>query len=248
MKFVKVIKVLAVALLLLGAFAYVLLALVAFRSVEDELKFHDLEIRFRAVVPLFAEEEIHLLLRERGLHPIGASIKNLRSDQIERYLNEHPYVKRAMCYHNPSGKVVLRLDLRTPRFLVMGNENYYVDEDRFRMPVNPGVMAYVPVLTGRVTNSMLEGELFELVSFIATHEFWNAQIQQIHVRNDLKIELVPRIGEAIILMGDAADYQLKLDRLFRLYQQAFNVMGWNGYSMLDLRFNNQVVAVKKESL
>ncbi len=238
----------AVAMLLLGASAYVVFSLVTFRSVEDELKFHDLEIRFRAAVPLFAEEEIHLMLREKGLHPIGASIKNLRSDQIESYLSEHPYVKKAICYHDPYGRVVLQLDLRTPRFLVLGNENFYVDEVGFRMPANPGMPAYVPVVSGRVTNAMLQGELFELVSFIAGNEFWNAQIQQIHVRNDLKIELVPRIGEAVILLGDADDFQLKLDRLFRLYQQAFNVMGWNGYSMLDLRFNNQVVAVKKEGL
>ena len=246
MKVKKVIGSIVVALLITAAMGYTVFALMAFSSVEQQVKCRDLEIQIEAKLPLFTEDELHLMLRDEGLHPIGLSVRDLSTERIERFLGAHPYVKKVRCFHDPNGKVLLELSLRTPHFLVMGNENFYVDDEGRYLPAKPGVMAYVPVVTGRVTKSMLQNDLYELVDYIARHDFWNAQIQQIHVRDDQKIELVPRVGEALILLGTTRDYRVKLDRLFRLYHQAFNVMGWNNYRLLDLQFENQIVAIKNE--
>jgi cell division protein FtsQ len=246
MKFKKVIGSIVVALLVTAAAGYAVFSLMAFSSVEQQVKCRDLEIRIEAKLPLFTEDELHLMLRDEGLHPIGLSMRDLSTERIERYLEAHPYVKKVRCYHDPNGKVLLELVLRTPHFLVMGNENYYVDDEGNQLPAKPGVMAYVPVVTGRVTKSMLQNDLYKLVDYVARHDFWNAQIQQIHVRDDQKIELVPRVGDALIVLGSAHDYELKLGHLFRLYHQAFNVMGWNSYRLLDLQFENQIVAIRNE--
>jgi len=247
MKFKKLAGIIVVSLLITAAMGYSVFALLAFRPVEEQRKCNDLIVSIKASVPLLNEDEVHVMIRERGLHPIGVTLSELRTNEIEGFLREHPYVKNVRCYHDPEGKAFLDLDLRTPRFLVMGNENYYVDDERQRLPAKPGVMAYVPVVTGRVTRSMLQGELYELVTYLADHEFWNAQVQQIHVRDDHRIELVPRVGDALILLGDAANYRVKLDRLMRLYSKAFNVMGWNSYQLLDLQYENQIVATKKKA-
>jgi cell division protein FtsQ len=244
MKAVKIAGIVVVSLLVTGAIAYVGYSLLSFSSIEKDIKCADVEVVIQSTVPFINEDEVHLMLRERGLHPIGVSVPELQTDHIERFLRENPYVKKVKCFHDPSGKVMLHMELRRPLFLVSGNETYYLDDEGIRLPAKPGVMAYVPVITGRVTKTMLQEELYGLVSFIAGHEFWNAQIQQIHVRDDHRIELVPRVGDALIMLGTISGYELKLDRLFRLYQQAFNVMGWNSYRMLDLQFKNQIVAVK----
>jgi cell division protein FtsQ len=244
MKAGKVVGIVVIVLLLTGAVSYAVYSLLTFSSVEKEIKCSDLEISIRTTLPLLTGDEIHQMLRAEGLHPIGVSVPVLRTEAIERFLSGHPYVKKVSCYHDPGGRVFLKLELRTPRFMVMGNENYYIDDEGQRIPTRPGVMAYVPVVTGRVTRTIIQGELYELIDFIAGDEFWNAQIQQIHVRDDLKIELVPRVGETLILLGPTEGFRLKLDRLMRLYRQAFNVVGWNSYQLLDLRFENQIVAVK----
>jgi len=246
MKFKQVAGIIVVSLLVTAAMAYTVFALLAFRPVEEQRKCNDLQVTIKAKVPLMNEDEVHLMLRERELHPIGTQLSELKTSKIEKFLIDNPYVKTVRCYHNPEGQAYLELELRTPRFLVMGNENYYVDDERQRLPARPGVMAYVPVVTGRVTRTMLRGEFYDLVNYLAEHEFWNAQVQQIHVRDDQRIELVPRVGDALILLGDTHNYQVKLDRLLRLYQKAFNVMGWNGYQLLDLQYDNQIVATKKK--
>ncbi len=247
MKFKKLAGIVVVSLLVSAAMAYTVFALLAFRPVEEQRKCNDLIVSIQADVPLLNEDEVHIMLRERELHPIGVLLSDLHTSRIEELLRAHPYVKKVRCYHDPEGKAFLDLELRTPRFLVMGNANFYVDDERHQLPSKPGVMAYVPVVTGRVTRTMLNNELYDLVTYLADHEFWNAQVQQIHVRDDQRIELVPRVGDAIILLGEAEGYREKLDRLMVLYRKAFNVMGWNSYQLLDLQFENQIVATKKKA-
>lgn len=244
MKIGKIIGITVVILLLTGAVGYTVYSLIAFRTIEEQVKCNDLEIDIKSAIPLITEDELHLMLRDEGLHPIGVSVPDLRTERIERFLKANPYVKKVRCYHEPGGKVMLEMELRTPLFMVVGNENFYVDEEGKFLPSKPGVMAYVPVVTGRVTKTMLQGELYDMIRYIAQNEFWNAQIQQIHIRDDQKAELVPRVGDSLILLGTVNGYRLKLDRLFRLYEKAFNVMGWNSYRMLDLQFENQIVAIK----
>jgi cell division protein FtsQ len=112
------------------------------------------------------------------------------------------------------------------------------------MPVSPNYAAYVPVVSGRVTVSMATGQIFDFVTFLELNPFWNAQIEQIFVRDDKKIELIPRVGEAVILLGTLDDYQLKLEKLRKLYIKGFNVIGWNRYKLIDLQYKGQVVCNK----
>jgi cell division protein FtsQ len=93
---------------------------------------------------------------------------------------------------------------------------------------------------------MAKGPLYDFVDFIGRHGFWNAQVSQIHVREDLKVELVPRVGNTVILLGSLDGYEEKLSRVYRLYNQGFKVMGWNSYEQLDLQYDNQIVGIRNE--
>lgn len=236
-----VFKSLAVGLVL----TYLVFSLMAFRVDDRDIKCNDLAITIHGKLQLLTEDEIHGVLNDIQLHPIGSSLNELYTNEIERFLEQNPMVKSARCFHTPDGQASLDLYLREPLFLVSGKENYYVDTEKKIMPVRVSRLAYVPLITGRVTRTMATGELFDFVNFIVKDPFWNAQIAQIHVRNDLKVELVPRVGDAIILLGKLEQYQEKLNKVLRLYTEGFNVMGWDNYSLLDLQYNDQIVATKK---
>ncbi|MEI7504622.1 MAG: hypothetical protein WCJ61_15195, partial [Paludibacter sp.] len=133
---------------------------------------------------------------------------------------------------------------RCPKFRVVGFGSYYVDADRKTMPVSQNYAAYVPVVSGRITVSMATGKMFDFITFLEENPFWNAQIEQINVRDDLKIELVPRVGDAIILLGKLDNYVAKLKKLNRLYTEGFKVIGWNRYKIIDLEYKDQVVCTK----
>lgn len=240
----QVFKYIFVSLGVIIVLGYLVFSQIQFRINENETKCKNLDIHLNGGVQLITEQEVNNILRDNDLHPIGVSLDRLSIDRIEQVMEANPLVKQAVCYHTPDGKVTLDVVLRNPKFMVNGVESYYVDDEKQILPVPLHVIAYVPVVTGRVTKSMSTGKLYDFVDYIAKDKFWNAQIDQIHVRNDLKVELVPRVGDAIILLGRLNNYEDKLNRVFRLYQQAFKTMGWNRYKQLDVQYDNQIVATR----
>ena len=195
---------------------------------------------------LITENEIVGILEQNGLNPIGKTLKYIQTETIESVLQKNPMIKKAECYKTPSGIVKIDITQRVPKFRVVGLGSYYIDADRKPMPVSPNYAAYVPVVSGRVTVSMVAGKMFDFVTFLEGNPFWNAQIEQIFVREDGKIELVPRVGESIIVLGTLDNYQKKLEKLRKLYVNGFKTMGWNKYKVIDLQYKDQVVCNKED--
>lgn len=194
---------------------------------------------------LITEQEVAQILEENELNPIGKTVKYIQTETIENLLRKNPMIKSAECYKMPSGVVNIIIKQRVPKFRVVGLGSYYIDEDRKPMPISPNYAAYVPVVSGRITVTMAVGKMFDFVTFLEENPFWNAQIEQIFVREDGKIELVPRVGEAIIMLGTLDNYDKKLEKLHKLYSKGFNVVGWNKYKVIDLEFKDQVVCNKE---
>jgi len=192
-------------------------------------------------VRFISATEIAKILDAKGLNPIGSKYKKISTEAIERELLRNELIRTAECYKTISGKVIVEVTQRTPKFLIAGNESYYVDTDRKLMPVSLNYAAYVPVVTGRVLHKMATTELFDFVDFLEKDTFWNAQIEQIFIRDDLKVELIPRVGNAVILLGTFANFEKKLRNLRELYTQGFNVVGWNRYDKIDLQYDGQIV-------
>jgi cell division protein FtsQ len=154
-------------------------------------------------------------------------------------------VRDAECFKTPDGEIQLSVEQRTPVLRIVGSENYYVDDLRKIMPISQNFAAYVPVASGRVTRKMATGELYDFAEYISNDPFWNNQIEQINITDKLKVELIPRVGDQLIIMGDLSRYKQKLDKLKKLYLYGLNEIGWNQYKTIDLQFIDQVVCSKK---
>ncbi|MDR1653064.1 MAG: cell division protein FtsQ/DivIB [Prevotellaceae bacterium] len=176
-----------------------------------------------------------------SLNPTGKPIAEVKTDKIEEeLLHANPVVKSAECYITPSGIMNIDILQRTPKFRVItGSEAYYVDTEGKTFPVSTDYSAYVPVVSGRLTKTFATTQLFDFVNFIEKNGFWNAQIEQIYVVDNRNIELVQRIGGGIIRFGDIANYELKFEKLQKLYTNAFKEIGWNHYRTIDLRLADQ---------
>lgn len=192
-----------------------------------------------------SEDEITRLLNVRGLNPKGKTMDNINLTEIEQTLMMNPMIKNAVCYKTPANTLNIELTQRVPKLRVMnGNESYYIDRDRHKMPTSTQHVAYVPIISGHVGYEKACTSLFDFVTFLEKDDFWNAQITQIYVRNDQKIELIPRIGNHIILLGTLDRYEQKLEKLRKLYTDGFGVIGWKNYQEIDLQYHNQVICRK----
>lgn len=226
--------------------SYFVFSLWYFSGREKAVVCKNLEIIFAdsTNIQLISQADIAQILENNELNPIGKTFKNIRTESIEEILHKNPMIKVAECYKIPTGTVTVRVLQRCPKFRVVGFGSYYIDIDRKPMPVSINYAAYVPVVSGRVTVSMVTGKMFDFISYLTENPFWNAQIEQIYVREDQKIELVPRVGDAVIVMGTLDNYQSKLEKLYKLYHKGFNVIGWNKYKVIDLQYKDQVVCSK----
>lgn len=195
-------------------------------------------------IKLISQTEIAKILDNNDLNPVGKAYKRIETESIERELMKNPMIKNAECYKTPSGAIRLDVLQRSPKFIIAGQESFYVDADRKLLPVSLNYAIYVPVVTGRVTKSLATGPIYDFVSYLEENPFWNAQIEQIYICEDLNIELIPRVGDAVIMLGKLENYKVKLENLRKLYKQGFNVMGWNRYERIDLQYENQIVCTK----
>ena len=175
---------------------------------------------------------------------VGDSIDYALLSDVENKLLKHPMLRTAEAWCSPEGVLHLSVTQRQPVLRVMGDENYYVDSDRRRMPVRSTTAAYVPVVTGRVPLRFAEGELYDFVLWLEDDPYWRAQIEQINIITPQRIELIPRVGSGVVVLGSLDNYAGKLRKLKKLYQDGFSSFGWNEYAEVDLRFRGQVVCRK----
>ena len=102
------------------------------------------------------------------------------------------------------------------------------------------------VATGDITPQYARQNLTRLGRLIQDNPFWNHQIQQIHVLENGEVELVPRVGEHTILWGRPTNVEDKLGRMKEFYTEGLNKVGWNKYSQISLKYNNQIICKKNK--
>jgi len=90
--------------------------------------------------------------------------------------------------------------------------------------------------------------VFKTADYIRKDSLWDAQIAQIYVNKDHEIELVPRVGNNRILLGDADSLDTKFHNLRVFYKKALPQVGWGAYKMINIKYANQVIGVRNEDI
>lgn len=87
-------------------------------------------------------------------------------------------------------------------------------------------------------------QLYDLAVFIRNDELWRVQIVQMYVNDEGDIELIPRVGNHRIILGDTQNMEEKFSKLQQFYQKGLGATGWNNYNTINLKFSGQVVCTK----
>lgn len=207
-----------------------------------------LDIQDSVYAGFINRQEVMLQLKKRGIEPVGRPINGLRTDEMEEVLSSNPLIDHVECFTTPSGWLRVKVWQRIPLYRVMDvqGKSYFVDTKGETMSFQARCVARLPIVTGHVSAKMTSGELYHFVSYLNEDEFWNAQIEQIHVLKDGSVELVPRVGNHIISLGKLTQYERKLLRMKEFYRKGLNKVGWNKYSRISVEYSNQIVCTKRE--
>ena len=185
-------------------------------------------------------------LTKAGLSPVGKNLSTVNVAAIENKLEENRLIKRAECYKTIDGTVRIKVYQRKPVLRIFSTkESYYIDSEGEKMPVPDNFAAYLPVASGFIDDDYAKKQLFDFVSFLQQDKFWNSQIKQIYVNQNGDVELTPAVGNQQIILGKIENYKENLEKLRLFYEKGLSKVGWNKYSVINLKYKNQVVCTKK---
>ena len=206
----------------------------------------ELVIKDTAYAGFVTTKEIAAILTKKKLNPVGKNMDEIRTAELEEALATQPLIDRVECYKTPSHKICVEVTQRIPILHVINSrgENYYLDNKGTVMPSDAKCTALVPLATGFIDKTFAVSGLYPFGMYLQNDPFWEAQIEQIHVLPDRSIELIPRVGDHIIYLGKAEDYERKLSRVKKFYRKALNKVGWNKYGRINVEFSNQIICTR----
>jgi cell division protein FtsQ len=202
------------------------------------------------------------ILKNNG-NIIGRALKDIKMDEIENTMSAYRELKSAEVFMSIDGTLHIIGDQRTPIMRVIPNNggDYYIDEEGVvirrrnlysprlhivggNINISQAMLSGVSILDTSIKNSILK-DIFYLVKHINSDDFWSAQIDQIFVNNSDEIDLIPRVGNHTIRLGNAEDFEGKLTNLEVFYNKVLPEVGWNKYSTINLAFKDQIVCRRR---
>lgn len=191
--------------------------------------------------------EVANKLKDEGLDPTGKKVNSIKTIDIEEAVLKDQHIKQAAVFVTNDNVIKIIIEERKPIIRIISNsgESYYIDEEAQRIPLSRRYTAYLPVATGEIKESFAKEELYKFALFLQKHKFWNAQVEQIVVKPNEDIEFVTRVGNQTVVLGSMDNVEKKLNKLNSFYQDGLNRIGWNKYSIINLKFDKQVVCTKR---
>lgn len=196
---------------------------------------------------LITRGEIILLIESIQDSIVGTTITEVPIYEIERKIESLNDVQNAEVYINMEG--MLHIDVIQKKAIVRispkEGKDFYMDSEGSIFGLSENYTEHLLIANGNIQDSTDYMTVLDLAKHISSDSLWNAQIVQIYLKDNKEIELVPRVGNHTILLGDITNYQEKLRNLYLFYEKGVNQVGWNDYKEINLKFRNQIVCVKR---
>lgn len=242
-------KILSILCVLLLA-GYLVFSAVAMTDRHEDVRMCkgvDLHITDSLDIELIDENMILSLLQEQSVDPVGLPLDGIDLERIEQTLRLHPLVGNVECYKTGGDMLRINISSKVPLVRVMNNrgQDYYVDS-KGEILSQHSLAVQLPLATGYIDRKFASDQLLKVVAAIDRSEFWKAQVEQINVTREGQIELVPRVGDHLLILGTPDNIEGKLDRLMNFYENGLDNVGWNKYRSISVAYDNQVVCKKRK--
>ena len=207
-------------------------------------------------------EIISFLTKKHKEQIVGAKFKEINLLDLQNIVKQNPYVDSVTVFRSDEN-IVITLWQRKPVLHVYDSKNkdFYIDEKGYIFPASRRFTAYVPVATGNILSvqvsdtvintadsavSSILKDLYKLAVKIKNDDFASSLVTEIQVDKDTDFLLIPRIGRFKILFGDVTETKKKLMNLRAFYKDALPAVGWDKFSLVNLKYTNQIICKKQK--
>jgi cell division protein FtsQ len=240
----------------LSAAALIVLFVVSWKA-KSQKKLRDIQVELvgESAQALFMDEiSIRAILNEQGVH-VGLPLEQLNLTELERFIEKKEWVKNAEFFVDNKLVLEAKIEQRIPiaRVFTSNGASFYIDKEGSRLPLKQLTVLNLPVFTGFPTDqpklskpdSTLLKDVLTFAKTIQKDSFFMAQVAQVNIEPNGHFQMVPTLGDHLVLLGTIDKLEDKLNRLFTFYKKVWVGSGINSYQVIDCRFDHQVVALKK---
>lgn len=164
--------------------------------------------------------------------------------QLEAALNKNQIIKNAQVHLSVDGVLTAEIEQKRPIARVHTNAFYYIDDQGTFMPLSSNYSARVPLITGAITKKNA-AQILPVAKKIDEDEFLKTHVIEMILNNDQTVELRFRNNDFKILLGTVEQLDKKINNLKAFYQKAYRDSLLGNYSLVNLKFDKQVICTKK---
>lgn len=207
-----------------------------------------------------SQDDVFKMIDENEGPLIGRSMKELPIHEIENKLKENPFIQKVRVFVEMDGTAQVKIEQREAVIRVINNmdNDFYVDRAGVKFPISKLYAPHIIVANGNIgeqfvgvkdtMQTMLLKDLYKVARFLQADSLWNSQVEQLYVNEERDIEIVPRVGNQRIILGNADSLEGKFDKLLIFYKEIVPKAGWGNYKTVNLKFANQLVCEKADSI
>ncbi|XOV69245.1 MAG: cell division protein FtsQ/DivIB [Fluviicola sp.] len=229
-----------------------------------------IEVHVAGEAHFITEDEI---LNELDFHRLwkkGMRSGDIPIEKIEAYLKGISQVKDARVYQKLGGEWKIEVTTRNPiaRIFNKQGETYYLDDEGVKMETSELHAARILVVTGEIpdrfegqniseiiNNDSLKSiqkldDIYRISSYVCDDPLFHSLIGQIHLEKNGDFVLIPLVGDQKVVFGSALteeEVAEKFKKLKIFYKEAMPYEGWNTYTEISLKYEDQIVCKKKET-
>lgn len=252
----KKLKILTYCLIVLLSCGIAAVLIYSDRKQEHlEAQHIEVEITHPRYDPILSKNEISEIIRQEKDRLGDKATIGL----LEKKLKENPYIRKAEAYASVNGGLKARVQLREPiaRIYEKSGSSYYIDEKGNPFPLKKGFSARILPVNGDWTepytqrkglmekDSVRQRSLLDDAAFLGMlirgNSFREALFEQVYVNEQKEFELIPRIGNSVVLFGDTSHAEGKFRKLEIFYREGLAYTGFNNYKYINLKYKNQVI-------
>ncbi|GAC1585261.1 MAG: hypothetical protein NVS3B19_02540 [Ginsengibacter sp.] len=200
------------------------------------------------------EKDVEKILYDINDGPlVGKKLKDFDLMTMQKILEQNDWIRKAQLYFDNNENLWVNIIEREPiaRIFTRTGNTFYLDTSNIKIPLSNKFSARLPVFTNfpdtlltRADTNLL-ADIKNISQYIRKDSFWMAQVDQVDITNERKFEIIPKIGNQVIVFGNGERYEEKFHFLLLLYRDVLSKVGWNKYSKINVEYTGQIVTVKR---
>lgn len=200
------------------------------------------------------KKDVVQLLTKNGTEALnGKSTLLFDLQKMEAWLERDQWIKDAELFFDNNQVLQVKIKEREPiaRIITVSGAGFYIDSSCKRLPLSEKMSARVPVFTGfpsdkalKTAEKLLIKDIKKIGGYILKHPFWMAQVAQVDIVSKNHFEIIPAIGNHVIVFGNGNGCEQKFNRLLIFYNQVLSKTGMEKYGKINVQYEKQIIGVR----